>query len=259
MLLAKNLKFLRTTKGITQSELAENLGVQRTMISAYEDGRSEPKLTALAKISEIFMVSIDELLHHDIQEKGRKVLQQKPLKVLTIAVDKEDNEHISMVGQKASAGYLNGFADPEYMEQLPQFRLPHLATNQSYRAFEIAGDSMLPLVPGTLIIGSYIEQLSAIKSGKTYVLLTITEGVVYKRVFNYLQENGKLFLVSDNEHYKPYEIKGEDVMEVWEAKAFISTDFPNPKDKNTPVTNEDLSKMILDLKAEIVKMKGSRN
>ncbi|SIS71014.1 XRE family transcriptional regulator [Belliella pelovolcani] len=259
MLLAKNLKFLRTTKGITQSELAENLGVQRTMISAYEDGRSEPKLTALAKISEIFMVSIDELLHHDIQEKGRKVLQQKPLKVLTIAVDKEDNEHISMVGQKASAGYLNGFADPEYMEQLPQFRLPHLATNQSYRAFEIAGDSMLPLVPGTLIIGSYIEQLSAIKSGKTYVLVTITEGVVYKRVFNYLQENGKLFLVSDNEHYKPYEIKGEDVMEVWEAKAFISTDFPNPKDKNTPVTNEDLSKMILDLKAEIVKMKGSRN
>ncbi|SNS18715.1 Transcriptional regulator, contains XRE-family HTH domain [Belliella buryatensis] len=259
MLLAKNLKFLRTTKGITQSELAEDLGVQRTMISAYEDGRSEPKLTALAKISEIFMVSIDELLHHDIQEKGRKVLQQKQLKVLTIAVDKEDNEHISMVGQKASAGYLNGFADPEYMEQLPQFRLPHLATNQSYRAFEIAGDSMLPLVPGTLIIGSYIEQLSAIKSGKTYVLVTSTEGVVYKRVFNYLQDNGKLFLVSDNEHYKPYEIKGEDVMEVWEAKAFISTDFPNPKDKNTPVTNEDLSKMILDLKAEIVKMKGSRN
>ncbi|MFN3802423.1 XRE family transcriptional regulator [Belliella pelovolcani] len=259
MLLAKNLKFLRTTKGITQSELAENLGVQRTMISAYEDGRSEPKLTALAKISEIFMVSIDELLHHDIQEKGRKVLQQKPLKVLTIAVDKEDNEHISMVGQKASAGYLNGFADPEYMEQLPQFRLPHLATNQSYRAFEISGDSMLPLVPGTLIIGSYIEQLSAIKSGKTYVLVTSTEGVVYKRVFNYLQDNGKLFLVSDNEHYKPYEIKGEDVMEVWEAKAYISTDFPNPKDKNMPVTNEDLAKMILDLKAEIVKMKGSRN
>ncbi|MFD2034804.1 XRE family transcriptional regulator [Belliella marina] len=255
MLLSKNLKHLRTSQNLTQAELSEKLGVQRTMISAYEDGRSEPKLTALTVMAELFNVSMDELLYHDIEEKGRKAVQNKATKILTIAVDADDRESITMVGQKASAGYLNGFADPEYMESLPQFRLPNLASNQTYRAFEIAGDSMLPLVPGTLIVGGYVEQLKDIKSGKTYILVTATEGVVYKRVFNYLAENGKLFLVSDNEHYKPYEIKGEDIMEVWEAKAFISTDFPNPKDRNNPMTIEDLSKMILDLKSEIIKMK----
>ncbi|MCH7397210.1 LexA family transcriptional regulator [Belliella sp. DSM 107340] len=256
MLLSKNLRHLRTSQNITQSELAEKLGVQRTMISAYEDGRSEPKLLALKVISELFGVSMDELLYHDIQEKGRKAVQSRDTKILTIAVDESDRESITMVGQKASAGYLNGFADPDYMESLPQFRLPNLASNQSYRAFEIAGDSMLPMVPGTLIVGGYVDQLRDIKSGKTYVLVTASEGVVYKRVFNYLEENGKLFLVSDNEHYKPYEVKGEDILEVWEAKAFISTDFPNPKDRNNPMTIEDLSKMILDLRSEIVKMKG---
>jgi hypothetical protein len=114
---------------------------------------------------------------------------------------------------------------------------------------------MLPLISGTVIIGAYVEQLQEIKSGKTYVLVTVTEGVVYKRVFNYLNENGKLFLVSDNEHYKPYEIKGEDVLEVWEAKAFISTDFPNPKDKANPVSLEDLGKMIAELRSEIIRIK----
>ncbi|MCH7412568.1 LexA family transcriptional regulator [Belliella sp. R4-6] len=256
MLLSKNLRHLRTSQNITQSELAEKLGVQRTMISAYEDGRSEPKLSALKVISDLFGVSMDELLYHDIQEMGRKAVQRRDTKILTIAVDESDRETITMVGQKASAGYLNGFADPDYMESLPQFRLPNLASNQSYRAFEITGDSMLPMVPGTLIVGGYVDQLRDIKSGKTYILVTASEGVVYKRVFNYLEENGKLFLVSDNEHYKPYELKGEDILEIWEAKAFISTDFPNPKDRNNPMTIEDLSKMILDLRSEIVKMKS---
>lgn len=256
MFLAKNLRYFRNQLQMTQSELAEKLGLQRTMISAYEDGRSEPKLSSLSIMSSLFNISIDELLYRDIQEQGRKITGQKDIKVLTIAVDQEDNERITMVGQKASAGYLNGFSDPEYVESLPQFHLPNLSRHTTYRAFELSGDSMLPLVPGTIIIGSYVEQLSDIKSGRTYVLVTVTEGVVYKRVFNYLEENGKLFLVSDNEQYKPYEIKGEDVLEIWEAKAFISTDFPNPKDKSRPASLEDIFQMILDLKSEIMRLKS---
>jgi transcriptional regulator with XRE-family HTH domain len=255
MVLAKNIRHLRTKSQMTQSELSEKLGLQRTMISAYEDGRSEPKLSTLSILCQLFQISLEELLYHDIESLGRKALQKKDIKVLTIAVDREDRESITMVGQKASAGYLNGFADPEYMESLPQFHLPYLSKHATYRAFELTGDSMLPLVSGTVVIGSYVEQLSEIKSGKTYVLVTTKEGVVYKRVFNYLEENSKLFLVSDNEQYKPYEIKGEDVMEVWEARAFISTDFPSPKDKSKPASLDEISEMILELKDEIRKLR----
>ena len=49
--LAANLRFLRKQKNITQTELAEQLDVQRTMISAYEDGRSEPKLATLRRFA----------------------------------------------------------------------------------------------------------------------------------------------------------------------------------------------------------------
>jgi transcriptional regulator with XRE-family HTH domain len=251
MFLGKNLRFLRRQKGLTQSDIAVKLDIKRTMISAYEDGRSEPKLTGLNILAGIFNITVDELLNRDIEVSGRIVAPKQNLKILTIAVDKEDNENITMIGQKASAGYLNGFSDPEYIEQLPQFHLPNLSKNATYRAFEIKGDSMLPLVSGTIVIGAYMEQIKDIKNGKTYVLVTASEGVVYKRVFNYLEENGKLFLSSDNEMYKPYEVAGSEILEAWEAKAFISTDFPHPKDKSESLSLEDISKMILELKSEI--------
>ena len=254
--LSSNLRFLRKQRGITQNELADQLDVQRTMISAYEDGRSEPKLSTLQKIAELLDVGMEELIEHDIESKGRRAIQPKEFRILTIAADDSDNENITLVGQKASAGYLNGFADPEYMETLPQFHLPNLSRQATYRAFELAGDSMLPLVSGTIVIGAYVDQLKQIKSGRTYVLVTQTEGVVYKRVFNYLEENGKLFLVSDNELYKPYEVRGEDVLEIWEAKAFISTDFPNPGDKKKPLTLEDLGEMIRDIHQDLRRIKG---
>jgi hypothetical protein len=58
-------------------------------------------------------------------------------------------------------------------------------------------------------------------------------------------------LASDNETYKPYEIRGEEVLEIWEAKAFISTDFPNPGDKKKPLNLDDLGEMIRDIHADL--------
>jgi transcriptional regulator with XRE-family HTH domain len=254
--LASNLRFLRKHQNITQQDLADQLAVQRTMISAYEDGRSEPKLATLQKLAEILDVAVDELLGHDIENLGRRALKKRGVNILTIAASADETENITMVGQKASAGYLNGFADPEFMEALPQFHLPNLSKHTTYRAFELSGDSMLPLVPGTIVVGSYVDQLAEIKSGRTYILVTQTEGVVYKRVFNYLADNGKLYLVSDNQQYKPYEVRGEDVLEIWEAKAFISTDFPNPGDKKKSLTLEDLGDMIRDIQSDLRRIKG---
>ena len=91
---------------------------------------------------------------------------------------------------------------------------------------------MLPIVSGSIVIGKFIESIAEIKNGKTYVLLTEKEGVVYKRVFNYVEEKGKLYLVSDNKSYSAYEIAADEVMEIWEAKAYISIDFPDPDAAN---------------------------
>lgn len=263
---SENIKFLRKQQGITQQEFADRIGIKRSLVGAYEEGRADPRISNLIKMSELFEVSIDDIVEKDIwrmstdqYEEFKKNVSAKKFKVLAISVDGEDRENIELIPQKASAGYLNGYADPEYIREQPRFRLPFLPGNATYRAFEISGDSMLPIKSGTIVVGSYIEHVNEIKNGKTYVLLTQSEGVVFKRVFNYLEEKGTLYLVSDNRIYTPYEVTPNDVLEIWEARAFISVDFTDPNQgMSTDVSVDELASMVMDLKKEITVLKGNK-
>lgn len=59
---AENLKLLRQSKKMTQSQLAELLGIDQRTVSAYEKGLCETSLATLAKICEIFDESFDNIL-----------------------------------------------------------------------------------------------------------------------------------------------------------------------------------------------------
>ncbi len=257
-LISDNIKFLRKNNHLTQEQLAEKIGIKRSLLGAYEEGRADPRLNNLLKISEIFKVSVDTLISEDVsgfESAFGNVFNQKPKsKVLAITVDKEGEEYIDLIPQKASAGYLNGYADPEYLEDMPKFKLPFLSKNGTYRAFEISGDSMLPLLPGTVIICKYLETPGDIKDGKPYVLLTKTEGIVFKRVFHEDSKENTFELVSDNKFYQSYEVNTDDIMEIWEAVMFISQNFPDPSSE--PGTDmENLKNIVLELQQEVMKLK----
>jgi len=252
-----NLKFLRKQLGYTQAQLAEQLNIKRSLIGAYEEGRAEPKLSTLVNMCRLFDISLDHFITQDLSKedfKG-KISSNTPattgkMRVLAITVDQEDKEYIELVPQKASAGYLNGYADPEFIEELPRFRLPMLSTMGTHRAFEIKGDSMLPIASGTVIIGKYIEDWSEIKDGTPCIVVSQNEGVVFKRVYNKLKNTAVLRLHSDNPVYDPYEVSVDDVSEIWEAKAFISSTFP--------IADFSLSKLtsiVMDLQQEVIKLK----
>ena len=267
-LVSQNIKHLRKKLGLTQEQFAEKIGIKRSLLGAYEEGRADPRLNNLLNMAKEFNVSVDVLISKELiimtdqeidglmTEEGNagNGSKKEDFKVLAITVNDEGRENIELVPQKASAGYLNGYSDPEYLEDLPRFQLPVLPDAGTYRAFEISGDSMLPLQPGTVVIGRYTESVDDIKNGKTYVLVTEQEGVVYKRVFNYLDENGKLFLVSDNDAYTPYEVAPDAVLEIWEAKAYISLAFPDP-DEKADMTIDKLASIVMDLQREVIKLK----
>lgn len=251
-IISSNIKFLRKKRGLTQQQFADQIGIKRSLVGAYEEERAEPKYDLLKVIASFFDVSIDDFIKEEINDKW----QPKPkgnLRILSISVDKEGDENIEMVPVKASAGYLNGYADPEYVAALPKFYLP-MFKNGTYRAFEIKGDSMLPLVSGTIIIGEYVENWADVKAGETYVIVSKNEGVVYKRIGNRFKENKKLKLISDNPVYEPYEISGEDVLEIWKGKGYISTQLPEP----TPEpTMESLTAMMAQMQRSIAGLKNS--
>lgn len=60
-----NLKKLREEKGISQSELAKNLGVVRSTICFYEKGQHAPTPEMLIKLADYFNVTVDYLIGHD--------------------------------------------------------------------------------------------------------------------------------------------------------------------------------------------------
>jgi transcriptional regulator with XRE-family HTH domain len=60
--LGLNLKKIRTKKGITQGDIAKELGVSRGFISTIENGKTNPTLTTIAKLARVLDVSINELL-----------------------------------------------------------------------------------------------------------------------------------------------------------------------------------------------------
>lgn len=254
----KNLKFLRTQKGLTQKQLAEKLGLKQAAIGAYEEERATPPLASLLDIVKIFNVNLDALVNQDLSKVSdtakKSVSFGKGKEVLAITVDSNNKENVELVSQKASAGYLAGYQDPEFVKDLPKISMPVLPKNRTYRAFEIQGDSMLPVQPGSIIFGEYIEDVSGIKNGKLYVLVTRQDGIVFKRIFNFADDEGKLLLVSDNRQYEPYPITSEDVMEVWSAKAFFSNQFPEGETDNMKLSDQ-LALQLMKLQQEAIKRK----
>lgn len=256
-IISSNIKFLRKRKGLTQQQFADQIGIKRSLVGAYEEERAEPKYELLKNIASFFEITVDDFINETINDKWAPKPKGDPanLRILTISVDKDENENIEMVPLKASAGYLNGYADPEYVAQLPKFYLP-MFKNGTFRAFEIKGDSMLPLPSGSIIIGEYLENWGDLKSGDTYVVVSKSDGVVYKRVTGKFKEQKKLKLISDNPVYEPYEISGEDILELWKARGYISTQLPEPAPEPTM---ESLTAMMAQMQRSISKLGQGNN
>ena len=61
--ISKNIKRLRTSKGMSQDALAEKLFVSRQAVSSWENDRTQPDVDMISKLAEIFDVTVEELLY----------------------------------------------------------------------------------------------------------------------------------------------------------------------------------------------------
>jgi transcriptional regulator with XRE-family HTH domain len=214
----QNLKYLRRLRGWTQDEFANKLGIKRSLVGAYEEERAEPRLEVLNVISDMFKVTLDELLRSDLSAvKGSNYLaKRRQLKMMNA-----DRNLIHFVPVKAAAGYLAGYADSEFIDELNTFTLPMMAGG-NFRAFEITGDSMMPTPSGSVIVGEKIESLEDAKTNMAYIVVSRSEGIVYKRILKSNRNRNKITLVSDNPAYQPYQVNAEDIIEMWQANTVIN-------------------------------------
>lgn len=245
----KNLRYLRKLRGWTQEEFATKLKVKRSLIGAYEEERAEPKLDVMEQVCAIFKITLEDFLFKDLTEaKGGSYLERRrQMKMVA------ESAEVRFVPVKAAAGYMTGYADPEFIDELNTFTLPMLAPGQ-YRAFEIMGDSMLPTPSGSVIVGEKVEALDDLKNSNTYVVLSRSEGVVYKRVMKNNRLKNKITLISDNPQYEPYNVSSEDVLEIWKAVYILQKANAGPRwDVN------QLAGMVNNLQEQVSTLKKKLN
>lgn len=251
-LFSDNLRALRIKHQFSQEKLAEKLQITRGRYVKYEDGTSEAPYDILKRIAQYYQLSIDLLLSVDVRKiEVEKLLQLENNRlILPIQVDSKGDNFIEVVTQKAKAGYLSGYADPEYIEQLQQISLPFLGRGK-YRGFPVDGDSMPPHQDGDIVVGRYVEQLGEVLSGKTYILITRNEGVVYKRLNK--NKGNAIAVTSDNYFYPPYEIKASEILEIWEFQCSISK---NDQQVDS-FENATIQTMFLELKKDLNQVKAT--
>ena len=81
---------------------------------------------------------------------------------------------------------------------------------------------MMPTPSGSVIVGERVQNLDDVKSNQTYIVVSKTDGIVYKRIMKNNKQKTKMTLVSDNPAYQPYTVNAEDIIEVWQAQMIIS-------------------------------------
>ena len=246
--ISDNLKHLRSRKKLSQQEVADGMKLPVDRYKKYEYGTNTPPAETLLLISRFYHISIDLLLTVDL----RKVSIENLLKlednriVLPITIDREGENMIEVVSHKAKAGYAaGGYADFTFISELEHVHLPWLDSNEKYRTFPVEGDSMPPHNSKSYIIGRYVEKLGDVVDGKTYIVVTRSQEMVYKR----LNRNGKnsFLLNSDNSFYKSYGIKYSDIAEIWEYAGSLERENFKPESLDVDSLEVVIRKLQADL------------
>mgnify|MGYP006181723769 CR=1 FL=1 len=191
---------------------------------------------------------MDDLLLKDLSQEGESYLAKR--RKLKMAAEQK-TASIQFVPIKAAAGYLAGYNDPEFVDELNTFALPMLAPGD-YRAFEIIGDSMLPTPSGSVVVGEKVDNYEFLKNDQPCIIVSRMDGIVYKRVSKSPRSKSmSLTLVSDNPNYPPYSVKADEIAEIWAAKMVIS----KPVEKPVWDLNQ-LASVVSSLQEKVVSMQG---
>lgn len=165
-------------------------------------------------------------INHILNEHPEEYIRGKNLRILPITVDVHGKETIKYVPLMAHAGYLDGFRDPDFVENLPNMSITGFS-NGTFRVFEIKGDSMeTTLQSSDRVIGKYIEDFTKCRSNEVYIIITRSDGIVAKRIMNYMSDTGGFIqCFSDNEDYSMYTIDALEILEMWHLEAIIRTNI----------------------------------
>ena len=206
-----------------KSDIAKKLGTYNHVINSILKGQRNITVDQLNRLFDHYGVNANYLfgISEEMFLEGFSALEDIPSRSFE-EKRKGSRENITLVPERALAGYALEHQDNSFLSSLQKFSIPRLDGNLI--AFEINGDSMMPTITnGDLVVCEAIERGTPLRDNHVYVI--VSDVVVAKRIQQIRQGNHitQLRLISDNSDvYKPYEVELEEIRQILKVKCRLT-------------------------------------
>lgn len=202
-----------------KSDIAKQLGTYNHVINSILKGKRNITVDQLNKLFEIYSINANFLFG------SSDAMLSDGSEIDTLSMDDSffgGRANITLVSDKALAGYAVAHNSRDYLDSLQRFSIPGL--EGQLIAFEISGDSMVPTITnGDVVICEPLERGEPLRDNGVYVI--VTDVVVAKRI-QQIKENNRLAslqLISDNDTtYRPYEVELDEVKQILKVKCRLT-------------------------------------
>ncbi len=202
-------KEIRKKLKMNQADMAKSIGVGTRAVQYWEKGER--------KIPETTAYFVNNMLKNEQKTSNENAA---PVVFTEMKI-----MYVPLVNQYAQAGYLAGFKDEDYTENLPTIPFADDVEHRGeYVCFEVKGDSMdngsyESYLEGDILLCRNIRQdfwKSKLHYNKwDFVIIHKEKGILVKRIINHDVEKGIITMHSLNEYYNDFEIHLQDVAQLF--------------------------------------------
>ena len=218
----KELEKYNLIKG--KSDIAKQLGTYNHVINSILKGQRNITVDQLNRLFETYGINANYMFgkSNEMFLEGFPGHGDLPTRSMSDR-RKGGRDNITLVPDRALAGYALEHQEHSFMEGLQKFSIPN--ADGALIAFEINGDSMMPTITnGDIVVCEVVERGMPLRDNHVYVI--VTDVVVAKRIQQIREGNqvARLRLISDNGNvYKPYELELEDIRQILKVKCRLTS------------------------------------
>ena len=252
------IKFIRKSLQISQTKMANLMGISQGTLSQIENGRYDVSFESLLKLSEAHNINCNWIIlgkegvfRTDVDTAEKK----SELSIFDKNRERELDEEagkkgIPLVEAEAIAGYIKNYDQSSFLEKLELFKVPGFENHGDHRIFQVDGDSMEPtLSTNDYLICEFCGDKSEIQNGDVKVIVS-EEAVLVKRIYLYEEDKSFYVLKSDNPEYESQILEIAKINEIWHVRGKITTEF-DKIGQSKEGTLENMQKEMDDLKTKV--------
>lgn len=195
-----NLKYYRKNKGLSQEDVAKKLGISTTAYGHYETGRRNPPIENLAKLADLYEVSVDVLMGRGSLEDIGRHLKEIP------ELYPEEETFLPLVAS-LRCGFGSSGEPFTCIKKIPVPSSYVRRWGENLQCVMAVGDSMSPtIIPGDILVCRPGDEWT----DGNVVIVNVNDSDTVKRIYH--THDGGIDLKPDNPeyetiHYTPADIK----------------------------------------------------